>query len=131
VIFKNNYKVTKYVILDVPSFQCVSLQLAGPALLLILLIYRPLRNNPNFCSDLTELLTLAFARHDRIMMLCDFNIHVDSDFTDANDFLPVLDYFEVSQHIDIPTHSHSHTLNLLCTVCIDNVHVQGHSLITN
>jgi len=62
------------------------------------------------------------------MMLGDFNIHVDSDCTAANDFMSVLDYFEVFQHLYIPTDSQCHTLHLLCTVGIENVHAQGHVL---
>jgi len=61
-------------------------------------------------------------------MLSDFNINVDSDCTAAKDFMAVLDYFEVFQHIDFPTHSHCHTLDLLCTVGIENVHAQGRYL---
>ncbi len=128
VVFKNNYKMTKYDVLNVSSFECLSFKLAGPAPLLILLIYRPPKHNSSFLSELTELLTLACAQHDRIIMLGDINIHVDSDCNTANDFLSVLDYFDASQHIDFPTHSHSHTLDLLCTVGIDNVGAQGHEM---
>ncbi len=128
VVFKNNYKMTKYDVLNVSSFECLSFKLAGPAPILILLIYRPPKHNSSFLSELTELLTLACAQHDRIIMLGDFNIHVDSDCNTAKDFLSVLDYFDVSQHIDFPTHSHSHTLDLLCTVGIDNVGAQGHEM---
>ncbi len=66
-----------------------------------------------------------------IYIYIDFNIHVDSDCNTAKDFLSVLDYFEVSQHIDFPTHSHSHTLDLLCTIGINvgnNVGAQGHEM---
>lgn len=40
--------------------------------------------------------------------------------------MSVLDYFDVSQHIDFPTHLHSHTLDLFCSVGIDNVGARGH-----
>ncbi len=98
VVFKNNYKMTKYDVLNVSSFECLSFKLAGPAPILILMIYRPPKHNSSFLSELTELLTLACAQHDIIIMLGDFNIHVDSDCNTAKDFLSVLDHFDVSQH---------------------------------
>ncbi len=64
-------------------------------------------------------------------MLGDFNIHDESDCNSAKYFLSVLDYFDVSQYIDFPMHSHSHTLDLLCTVGIDNVGAEGHKLGTS
>jgi len=46
----------------------------------------------------------------------DFNIHVD-DLTDSNaiQFLSLLDHSNLTQHVLLPTHRHSHTLDLVIT----------------
>lgn len=38
----------------------------------------------------------------------------------AKDLMAILDYFDLSLHIDFPTHSHSFTLYLICSVGIVN-----------
>lgn len=122
---KNNYKTDNIDFHAVVSFKYLSFRIAGPTPLLILLIYIPPKHNANFLSDLTELLTIACAQYNNIIVLGDFNIHVDSDCASAKDFMAILDYLDFSQRIDFPTHSHSHTLDLICSVGINNVCVQG------
>ncbi len=52
--------------------------------------------------------------HDRVLILCDFDIHVccpASSFT--SDFLNLCDSFSLVQHIKGPSHSNGHTLDLV------------------
>ena len=84
--------------------------------ILLLTVYRP----PNlpaaafilFC----ELLSVICVLFDNIVISGDFNIHVDSpDSTHARDFLALIDTFNLIQHIQGPTHSQGHTLDLVIT----------------
>ena len=45
-----------------------------------------------------------------------FNLHVDNpENTYANEFLTLIDTFSLTQHVQGPTHSHGHTLDLVIT----------------
>ncbi|XP_075933638.1 uncharacterized protein LOC142933414 [Anarhichas minor] len=51
-----------------------------------------------------------------ILLLGDFNIHVDSsDSTTSTELLDIFNYFNITQHVDFPTHKKGHTLDLVCT----------------
>ncbi len=50
-----------------------------------------------------------------ILLLGDFNIHVDVVCSDTTLLLSVFDCFNLSQHVHFPTHSHGHILVLICT----------------
>ncbi len=39
--------------------------------------------------------------------------------------MPVLDYFNLLQHTDFPTHVHGHTLDLVCSTGIDIAAIKG------
>lgn len=68
-------------------------------------------------------LNLACAQHYKIIKLVDLNIHVDNKCTFVKDFLSILDYFDISQHIDFmhSMHTHSHNFDLFCSAGINNV----------
>ncbi len=48
-----------------------------------------------------------------MLLLGDFNIHIDTDTVHALEFMSVLDCFNLQQHIDFPTHVHGHTQVLI------------------
>ncbi|XP_041642854.1 uncharacterized protein LOC121509496, partial [Cheilinus undulatus] len=82
----------------------------------IVLIYRPPKATTTFLSDLSELLTSVCSRSSSILLLGDFNIHVDStSCTLTSEFLSLLDCFNITQHVQGPTHSKGHTLDLVCS----------------
>ncbi len=60
-----------------------------------------------------------------MLLLGDFNIHVDTDTVHALEFMSVLDCFNLQQHIDFPTHVHGHTLDLVCSTGIDIIASKG------
>ncbi len=78
-----------------------------------------------FISDLCELLTIASAQSTAMLLLGDFNIHVDTDAVHALEFMSILDCFNQQQHIDFPTHVHGHTLDLVCSTGIDIIASKG------
>lgn len=53
---------------------------------------------------------------EEVLIMGDFNFHID-DLTNfyAREFLNLLDTFNMSQHVNEPTHQSGHTLDLLIT----------------
>ena len=89
----------------------------GSSLLHIIIIYRPPNTRfSDFIHDFSTLLESACVSKGRLLLLGDFNIHVDNE-SDANaqHFKEVLDLFNMKQHVNEKTHKHSHTLDLLIT----------------
>ncbi len=61
-----------------------------------------------------ELLTLCVTSYDKILIVGDFNIHVDnkSDHI-AVEFIEVLHSFSFTQHVNGPTHNKEYMLDLI------------------
>ncbi|XDV17107.1 hypothetical protein PO909_016531 [Leuciscus waleckii] len=60
-----------------------------------------------------------------VILLGDFNIHVDTDCAESRELLSVFECFNLVQHVDFATHSKGHTLDLVCTTGLHNVSVLG------
>lgn len=54
-----------------------------------------------------------------------FYITFKGSDTDCMDFMFILNYFDILQHINFSMHTCSHTLDLICSAGIDNVYAQG------
>ncbi|XP_031723968.1 uncharacterized protein LOC116394789 [Anarrhichthys ocellatus] len=112
-----------------PSFEQLTFKLSGPKPLVIAIIYRPPKSNPAFLSDLSEFLTQLCSVSPSILLLGDFNIHIDSsDCKTATKFLDLLKCFNFTQHIDFPTHNRGHILDLVCSTEITINHLSGYDL---
>ncbi|KAL2083495.1 hypothetical protein ACEWY4_021268 [Coilia grayii] len=85
--------------------------------MLLLTIYRPPRlSTPVFLEEFGELLSNICLRFDSLIISGDFNLHVDNpENTYAKEFLTLIDTFSLTQHVQGPTHSHGHTLDLVIT----------------
>ena len=69
-----------------------------------------------FLEDFPILLSSVSTIPHEFLITGDFNIHVD-DPTDSNalQFISLLNLANLTQHVSFPTHSHSHTLDLVIT----------------
>ncbi len=81
---------------------------------------------------------LASAICPVVLLTGDLNIHIDNmDCTNTVSFMDILECFNLTQHVNFPTHKHSHTLDLVCTSgviieqpeCTD-VCISDHKLLT-
>lgn len=81
----------------------------------ILNIYRPPGSMGSFHEEFQDVLAHMSSFPQHLIVLGDFNIHVDSQATSTSDFLDILDSFGLSQHVNFPTHIHGHTLDLVIT----------------
>ncbi len=76
-----------------------------------------------FYSEFFELLTLCVTSYDKILIVGDFNIHVDNKSDrKAVEFVEVLHSFSFTQHVNGPTHNKEHTLDLIISYGV-NVNV--------
>lgn len=90
----------------------------------ILLVYRPPGLSTSLLleefSKLLEHVT-ADLRHRRLLIVGDFNIHVDnSNDATARQFLDLLDSFDLVQHVREKTHANGHTLALVISNAMDH-----------
>src|SRR6185436_1888362 len=83
----------------------------------ILTIYRPPDPNKKsvFISEFYTLLEDLATSNSDVIITGDFNYHVDKPDSSTSQFLNLLADFSLTQHINFPTHSFDHTLDLLIT----------------
>lgn len=74
-----------------------------------------------FLEEFSKLLGYITAdlRHKWLLIVADFNIHVDNDAT-ARQFLNLLDSFDLVQHVSEKTHANGHTLDLVISNAMDH-----------
>ena len=116
-IFKDSFhcKLSTYGQYDSFEYLCGIVRCCPKILLLT--IYRP----PNlsvvmFLEEFCELLSEICVPFDSIIISGDFNLHIDKfDNPHSRDFLALLDTFNLTQHVQGPTHSQGHTLDLVIT----------------
>ena len=74
----------------------------------------------NFFDDLAGLLSVICMEFDCLLIVGDFNIHVDKpEDRSAKELCYVLEHFGLSQHVNQPTHNKGHTLDLLISKGLD------------
>ena len=110
----NTFKFTPINLPSLSSFECISGKLeCGRACLNILHIYRPPGPASSFFSELQDLLVyLASLPHDLVLM-GDFNLHLESSSSDVRQLTGILESFDLNQHVNFPTHIHGHTLDVM------------------
>ena len=79
--------------------------------------------NSNFITEFTEFLTDVTSKHNNIITMGDFNIHMD-DLEDADPCLlhNTINAFNLKQEVNIPMHNLGHIFNLIIT---ENSEVYG------
>ncbi len=104
MLYNKKWKVST---IAVPStFESMVLQVNGPVPTIITTVYRRPKFYTNFLTELSAFLTLLCSVSPNVIMVGDFNIHVDkATATDTKEFLSCLDSFGLKQFIDFSTHS--------------------------
>ena len=112
IIHRDNLRIKQLDFHDTNTFEYMVLKADS---LIIILLYRPPKVLSNFFSEFSELLTLACSLSFPILLLGDFNIHVDAVCSNTNQLLSIFECFNLIQHVNFPTHMRGHTLDLICT----------------
>ena len=73
-------------------------------------------NNKTFFDEFATLAEQLVAVPGNLLIVGDFNYHLDaSSDTDAKRFNNILESFNLHQHVNLSTHKHGHTLDLVIT----------------
>ncbi|XP_054860077.1 uncharacterized protein LOC129347328 [Amphiprion ocellaris] len=107
------------------SFENLNLSLSHPDLkaqkpVLFVVVCRPPAPYSEFLSQFSDFLSDLVLSSDKVIIVGDFNIHVDVDSDSLTTaFNSILDSIGFSQHVHKPTHSFNHTLDLVLTYGIE------------
>ena len=114
--------------LEVKSFEYMECLLKSNGdWLRIIVLYRPPPSKRNeltagkFFDEFSILLEKLATASGELLMIGDFNFHVESDKSDAVRFMSMLDNYGLKQHVDQPTHNHNHTLDLVITRSTESI----------
>ena len=114
--------------LEFKSFEYMEcLHKSNGAWLRIIVLYRPPPSNINkltavmFFTEFTVFLEKLATASGELLIIGDFNFHVESDRPDARKFLAMLDDFGLKQHVSQATHRHNHVLDLVITRSTENI----------
>ncbi len=114
ILYKEKLNVSQLTLPAYSSFESLALKIDGAIPTILTTIHRPPKSNNAFLTELSELLTYLCSMSPNVIMLGDFNIHIDNAsnaFT--SDFLSCLDCFGMQQFNTLPTHSKGHILDLV------------------
>ena len=82
------------------------------------------RNTPvRFLAQVSELVQYLFTNHKNLVLLGDFNIHVNKlDNQDTQSYIDTVEALGLVQHIDQQTHQLGNTLDLIYTESLEEYH---------
>lgn len=105
------------------SFESISLNIF-PIPTILMTIYRPPKYNTIFLTKLSEFLTYPCSMSSNVIMLGDFNMHIDYvSNASTREFLSCLESFGMQKFTSLPNHSNGHVLNLICCSGINPYYV--------
>lgn len=114
VIFRQGLKVTPITLPVTSSCECLAFKCKPPFPMTVLLIYRPPKQNSAFIPEMSDDLTTLCTTSTNTIILGDIHIHADTPSRQpAAKFLQMLESLNLHQHVNVPTHSGEHTLDLV------------------
>lgn len=136
VVYRNCFLSLTVSTGDFSSFEVQMTKVGRSNPFYCILSYRPSGFNSSFMAEFSEFLS-SIIRLDRVIMVGDFNIHVDDvSCSFAADFLNIIESFNFIQHVSGPTHIRGRTLDLVFTlglnidcICSEELHVTDHQCV--
>ncbi|CAJ1082756.1 hypothetical protein KUCAC02_009465 [Xyrichtys novacula] len=137
ILFKDSMQCKQMYYGNFPSFEYVAFQLNSATRAIFLNIYRPPKYCVNFFDDFTELLSIICIDFDCVVIVGDFNIHVDNpQDRGTKELCCLLDNYGLTQHVTEPTHNRGHTLDLIISkglnipkIMVTDVAISDHSCV--
>lgn len=115
ILYREKWKVVPVSLPPLPTMECLACQISGPTPTIIATVYRPPKPHTEFLNDFSGLLTHLSTLSPNVILLGDFNIHMDNTTLPlTKDFSSALDSFGFQQFSDFPTHIKGHILDLIC-----------------
>ena len=114
ILFNDSLQCKKISYGKFNSFEYVALQSKSSCRATFVTIYRPPKYNAEFFDEFAKLLSIVCIDFDCVVLVGDFNIHVDNlDDGSTKELLNILDNFGLSQHVTSSTHNKGHILDLI------------------
>lgn len=130
LLYRDSFNVTKMDGGEKESFEFSEwlVQLTSSYNIRVVVLYRPPYSEEHrvtmnaFFSEFSDYLETVVLSKEPLIIVGDFNIHVDvpSD-VDTMKFLDLLESLGLQQHVNHPTHVKGHTLDLIITRQIDGI----------
>ncbi|KAI2657322.1 GTP 3',8-cyclase [Labeo rohita] len=106
IVYNEKWKVLPLSVPDFSTFECLVCNLPGPTPTVVATVYRRPKPHIDFLNDFAALLTHLSTVLPNVILLGDFNIHMDnSDLPLTRDFSSCLESFVFHQYSDFPTHT--------------------------
>ena len=130
IIHRSSVQINCYQTGSYESFEVLGAKIqSNNKHVLVFVVYRPPPSQANkltftkFKTEFTQFLEILIAKKTPFVIYGDFNFHVDNVKTnyEARTFVNLLDNFGVKQHVNGPTHTSGHTLDLILTLETDNL----------
>ena len=117
IVLKNNIKAKIQAHESHYSFEHLELELRATKyfVCLIVLYYPPSSDVPLFFDEFASYLAHIVTASGYLLIVGDFNLHVDSQNNAGRRFTGLLHSFNLRQHVNDSTHKNSHTLDLIIT----------------
>lgn len=106
------------------TFEVQLLLINAHSPILCALVHRPPKDNIGFLEEFSDLLSSVASRSEKLLILGDFNIHVCCPTKLlVNEFLNLIDSFNLTQLVSGSTHLRGHPLELFLSLglCTANV----------
>ena len=90
------------------------------------LIYRPPKRVAGFLEEFSEFLSIIMVKYNSVILTGDYNTRICCpSSTFITDFIDLYEAFNLTQHVNGPTHKLGHTLDLVLThgVSLDNLDI--------
>ena len=118
MIYRENLSATVQTIPKPKTFECMQINFSvDNRTVKMIAIYRPPTSSKSeFVEEFSDLCEKENISGGEVVMLGDFNIHVDeSSSAVTRSFNTCLEMCSLKQHVELETHKHGHTLDLLIT----------------
>lgn len=125
-IFRSGLLISPRPKISFSSFESLILSFSHPKWksqkpLVFVVVYRPPGPYSEFLSEFSEFLSQLVLSTDKVIVVGDFNIHIDVENDSLNvNFNSILDSIGFSQSVHRPTHCLNHTLDLVLTYGIES-----------
>ena len=128
-VYKKHLRVKMDNSLQFSSFECMTVLLESSSFTFrFIIVYRVPPSSTNniqkssFISDFGDLLECTSNLSGKLVIVGDFNVHMDSvDDREQIQLTSLLNSFGMEQHVSGATHSEGHTLDLVITRQSDNI----------
>jgi exonuclease III len=107
LLVSSTLKFTPITLPPQSSFEAISGKIeCGRVCLNILNIYRPPGSTSTFFEELQDIFSYMSTLPNDLVLMGDFNLHVDTPSSDTDQFNDILESFDLEQRVDFPTRIH-------------------------